>query len=361
MEYSSSSGTKRGYILSSNVNTISNTGLGVTLKDITVYDDYVVNSGSLYKNEYFVITGYNDNYYRIEYNITTNAARKTGYVFKSDVQSINNDATIPKVSNSDAIHAKPKQSTSIYAGPSEKIYANIGSVDNSDTVGVLGKEGSYYYIQYSTASGSKRGYIQISALNSFSGSSSIGIIDGDNCKTGSNCQSIGRHNAVQMKHNDDGTWTKYTDGLGHIDLNRCFPNSADKSDFTPNYSDRYYTGPDPMMAYEAEALNELLQEYKSKTGIKYFIDIHGWTQQIIFAGESDKSPFVKAFRDHGFSNNTLTNTLATGGKGYVSRYAHYLGYQSCLFEFPSNTDSVDFYNGTYGNYFIESIKSLIDI
>lgn len=679
LEYSSSSGTKRGYILSSNVNTISNTGLGVTLKDITVYDDYVVNSGSLYKNEYFVITGYNDNYYRIEYNITTNAARKTGYVFKSDVQSINNDATIPKVSNSDAIHAKPKQSTSIYAGPSEKIYANIGSVDNSDTVGVLGKEGSYYYIQYSTASGSKRGYIQISALNSFSGSSSIkstgvesatayadapssactvyscpdttsatigsigayegitvftdikdrgftfieystaantkrgfikssllenynegvkrkansdatiyyttvanlsigsiyrgeyvivlgivgnyyyieynspsgrkrgyakntvfdsvsdvpkvkttgesikmnsaqnvysgpsstyakigsvskdeyatlisqgnregwnqieystpngskqgyipkssatvislpvngeivyptytnaikhysnytsglgrdlvyytigdynsdnvfilnfaihghedhyagdgmglvnmafrtiaflnnncysniinnnwliiiiptfnpdGIIDGDNCKTGSNCQSIGRHNAVQMKHNDDGTWTKYTDGLGHIDLNRCFPNSADKSDFTPNYSDRYYTGPDPMMAYEAEALNELLQEYKSKTGIKYFIDIHGWTQQIIFAGESDKSPFVKAFRDHGFSNNTLTNTLATGGKGYVSRYAHYLGYQSCLFEFPSNTDSVDFYNGTYGNYFIESIKSLIDI
>lgn len=172
-EYPSSTGTKRGYMSSSSISITSNTGIGVTLKDITVYDDYVVNSGSLNKNEFFVITGYNDNYYKIEYNVTTTVGRKTGYVFKPDVQSLNSNVSIPKVANSSAIHAVPKQSTSVYGGPSSYIYANIGSVDETDTVGVLGKEGSYYYIQYSTSSGSKRGYVEMSALNSFSGSGSI--------------------------------------------------------------------------------------------------------------------------------------------------------------------------------------------
>lgn len=685
LEYSSSSGTKRGYILSSNVNTTPNTGLGVTLKDITVYDAYVVNSGSLYKNEYFVITGYNDNYYRIEYNITANAARKTGYVFKSDVQSINTDATIPKVSNSDATHAKPKQSTSVYAGPSEKIYANIGSVDNSDTVGVLGKEGSYYYIQYSTSSGSKRGYIQISALNSFSGSSSIkstgveaatayadapssactvyscpdttsatigsigayegitvfpnikdngftfieystaantkrgfisssllrryndgvkgtaktdvniyytpndnfklgsiyvgeyvialgkidnyyyieynspsgrkrgyvkntnialssssvpniteanqsvqmksaekvysgpsvtyanigsvdknepatlintgdrgwyqieyntslgfkrgyvpkssadiverphyseiyyrtytyaekhtmdgytsglgkpliyytigdknsdnilflnfaihghedkyaqdgmelvnmafrtlsvldanynkissnnwyiiiiptfnpdGLLDGDNCKEGALCNGPGRHNAVQMKRNNDGTWSKYTSGLGHIDMNRCFPYNSSGSFYARTTygtaaDKRNYTGSEAMMAQEAYALSELINTYKDKSGKKYFIDVHGWTQQIIFAGDRENSPFVKAFYEHGFKSNSRDATLdGNGAKGYVARYALELGYQACLFEFPDDTIATNFNNGKYEDYFINSIKYLIEI
>lgn len=686
LEYSSSSGTKRGYVNANNITINSNTGLGVTLNDIEVYDSYVVNSGSLFQNEYFVITGYNDNYYKIEYNITTNAARKTGYVFKSEVQSINKNATFPRVANSDAVHAKPKQTASVYAGPSTKIYANIGAVYTSDTVGVLGKEGSYYYVQYSTSSGSKRGYVAMSALNSFSGSSSIkstgvetatayadapssactvyscpdttsatigsigiyegitvfpsikdngftfveystaantkrgfikssllkgynegvkrkansdttvyyttaadlslgsiysgeyvivlgktgsyyyieynspsgrkrgyaknsvfdsvsnvpginttgesismnsardiysgpystyasigsvsknehavlistgtrgwylieyatangnkqgyipksaatvistpvneeivypdypnatkhksrytsglgrdliyytigdpnsdnvlflnfaihghediyagdgmglvnmafrtistlcnnyqelnsknwlvviiptfnpdGIIDGDNCPKNSKCANVGRHNAVQMKHNEDGTWVKYIDtpegkkenALGHIDLNRCFPFSANEKDFSGNDSSRNYTGPEPMMAYEAEALNELLKEYKNKSGTKYFIDVHGWTQQIIFDGDREDSPFVKAFYNHGFNSNSRDNTLdGNGAKGYVARYALELDYQACLFEFPRDTDWNSFYNGTYGDNFLASIKYLLDI
>lgn len=171
IEYSSSNGSKRGYISSSNTSTTSKTGLGVTLKDIEVYDDYVVNSGSLYKNEYFVITGVNDSYYRIEYNIST--GRKSGYVHKSDVTLVNSSVTIPTIANSSALQAVPALSTNVYAGPSTSIYANIGSVDSSDTVGVLGKEGSYYYIQYSTSSGSKRGYITKSALKSFASDSTV--------------------------------------------------------------------------------------------------------------------------------------------------------------------------------------------
>ena len=682
LEYSTSNGTKRGYVLSSNINTIPNTGFGVTLNNITVYDEYIVESGSLYKNEYFVITGYNDNYYKIEYNSAATAGRKTGYVRKSEVQSLNSSATIPKVANSSAIHAVPKQSTSVYGGPSSSIYANIGSVDGSDTVGVLGKEGSYYYIQYSTSSGSKRGYIQMSALNSFSGSSSIkptgvetaaayadapsaactvyscpdvnsatigsigayegitvftdikergftfieystaantkrgfinssllkqynegvkrkanknvdiyyttnadlklgsiyseeyvivlstagnyyyieynspsgrkrgyavknafdsvsnvpsvniigeaikmdssqkvysgpystyanigsvdkdeyaslisrgtrgwyqieystpyglkqgyvpkssatvitipvngeipyptyskaikhtmsnytsgldrdliyytigdinsdnvlflnfaihghedrfagdgmglvnmafrtinvlnndystlknndwlvvivptfnpdGIIEGDNCKINSDCVGPGRHNAVQMTK-ENGKWVPYADtdegkankALGHIDMNRCFPYNS-TGGFTEQTGARNYTGPEAMMAKEACALSELINTFKNKSGTKYFIDIHGWTQQIITDTDNSET-FQKAFQKDKFANNSLDLTLQnSSANGYVAKYARALGYKSCLFEFPRNTDPNDFYNDTYGDYFINAVQFLL--
>lgn len=701
LEYSSSNGTKRGYVLSSNINDIAQTGLGVTLSDITVYDDYVVNSGSLYKNEYFVITGYNENYYRIEYNVAATAGRKTGYVRKSEVQSLNSSVTIPKVANSSALQAIPALSTNVYAGPSTSIYANIGSVDSSDTVGVLGKEGSYYYIQYSTSSGAKRGYIAKSSLKSFasdakveptgvesvaayadapktactvyscpnsncatigsisadegitvfssikdngytfveystssntkrgfvstsllkgyndgvkgkaskdtniyyttkadlklgsiyneeyvivlgttgnyyyieynspsgrkrgytaktainlyssSGISNIatsgerikmqsaqivysgpsstyanvgsvsqneyvvlidkgtrgwylidysaagtrkqgyvpkssiastyipvnseisypqytnaerhimenytsglgrdlvyytigdtnsdnilflnfaihghediyggdgmalvkmafktiltldnnynkvlsndwyivivptfnpdGILVDDNC-TG-NCTGIGRHNAVQMiKQNNK--WVKYIDTdearkekeegktvYGHIDMNRCFPNSSNVSDFTERTDARNYNGKQAMMAQEAVALSELINTYKSKSGNKYFIDIHGWYNQIIVDTNTiNSSPIGKAFYESGFnfdSRNTSvapcsynTNYTLTNGNGYVSKYAHALGYTSCLFEFPADSDPDYLSNSTYGTYFINAVKDMVGI
>lgn len=691
IEYSSSNGTKRGYILSSNTSTISKTGLGVTLKNIETYDAYVVNSGSLSKNEYFVITGVNDNYFKIEYNITT--GRKTGYVHKSEVMSLNSYVTIPTIANSSALQAIPKLSTYVYAGPSTSIYANIGSVDTSDTVGVLGKEGSYYYIQYSTSSGSKRGYVAMSALNSFSGSGSVkstgvesavayadapsssctvyscpnsncatigsigayegitvflsikdngytfieystasntkrgfistsllkdynegvkaqankdtdiyyttaadlklgsiyneeyvivlgkagnyyyieynspsgrkrgytvktaldlyssgissiatsgesvkmnsaqtvysgpastyasvgsvsqneyavkidkgtrgwylieystvsgkkqgyvpksaatitatpiyseinyrtyahadqlksayksglgkdliyytigdsesdnilflnfaihghediyagdgmalvemafktistlsndyykilsndwlivvvptfnpdGILDGDNCDPRTNCKGIGRHNAVQMRRNSEGTWSKYTSGLGHIDMNRCFPYSVSDDGtelFDTQYNNindhRNYTGPYAMMAQEAVALSELIKEYKSKSGKKYFIDIHGWYNQIIV--DKNDSPIREAFYENGFNFDSRdtsvapcsykTNYTLANGNGYVSKYANALGYTSCLFEFPADSDPDYLANSTYGTYFTNAIKDMVGI
>lgn len=693
LEYSSSSGTKRGYVSETNITTKSNTGLGVTLKDIEVYDDFTVNSGSLYTNEYFVITGKNDLYYKIEYN--TLSGRKTGYVHKSDVTAINLDS-VPNVPNSSALQATPRYGTNIYAGPSSIIYANIGSVYTTDTVGVLGIEEDYYYIQYSTSSGPKRGYIYEKALNQFSGSNSVkntgigtttayagaastgctvyscptsnsaiigsigalegitvfpsirengytfveystssntkrgfistslltnhndgvkaqankdidvyyttnvdlkigsifnqeyviilgktnyyyyieynspsgrkrgytvknsldpystsgiknipitgenlminssqnvysgpastyanigsvskneittllmttrnwylieyvtsngnkqgyvptssaativipinseidyrsyshanqhksayksglgkdliyytigdmesdnvlflnfaihghedalpgdgmtlvelafetltnlnndyskilsnnwlivviptfnpdGILDGDDCGTYNSCQGIGRHNAVQMQYDSDGTWVKYTDtpdgknALGHIDLNRCFPFSADRDDFVGNESNvRYYTGPKSMMAYEAAALDELLQEYKTKAGKKYFIDIHGWYNQIIVDTSSiNSSPIGKALYDNGFnfaSRNILvsncsyreTYTLTTGN-GYVAKYAHALGYTSCLFELPADSNPLDLSSTVYESYFINAVRDMVGI
>lgn len=692
LEYSSSSGTKRGYVLSSNVNSISSTGLGVTLSDITVYDAFVVNLGSLYKNEYFVITGVNNSYYRIEYNIST--GRKTGYVHKSDVTVVNTSVTIPTIANSTALQAIPRLSTNVYAGPSTSIYANIGSVDSSDTVGVLGKEGSYYYIQYSTASGPKRGYVAQSALGSFSGSGSVkstgvetvaayadapssnctvyscpnsncatigsvsayegitvfpsikengytfveystasntkrgfistsllkkynegvkgkaikdtniyyttaadlklgsiyseeyiivlgavgnyyyieynspsgrkrgytpktaidlysstgissiatsgetikmnssqtvysgpsstyasvgsvsqneyavmidkgtrewylieystssgkkqgyvpkssatvavipiyskinyrtfshadqhkssyksglekdliyytigdsqsdnvlflnfaihghediyagdgmalvemafktistlsdnykkllsndwyvivvptfnpdGVLDGDDCNPRTNCKDIGRHNAVKMEQNTNGSWDKDTSGIGHIDMNRCFPygfSSDGKVLFDSKYNNtsdkRNYTGPRAMMAREAVALSELIKDYKDKPGKKYFIDIHGWYNQIIV--DKNDSPIREAFYKNGFNFDSRdtsvapcsykTNYTLANGNGYVSKYANALGYTSCLFEFPADSDPDYLANSTYGTYFTNAIKDMVGI
>lgn len=71
---------------------------------------------------------------------------------------------------------------------------------------------------------------------------------------------------------------------------------------------------------------------------------------------------------------TLLSTSSTNGfnyceysssngtkRGYVARYALELGYQVCLFEFLGDTIATNFNNGKYEDYFINSIKYLIEI
>ena len=165
------------------------------------------------------------------------------------------------------------------------------------------------------------------------------VVDGNNKRIGS----IGPNEAFGFDRNYGGDF----------DARKTYDTSNDK---------RNYTGPDPMMAKEAYALSELINTYKNKSGTKYFIDIHGWTQQIIFAGDRENSPFVKAFYDHGFKSNSRDATLGgNGARGYVARYALELGYQACLFEFPDDTIATNFNNGKYEDYFINSIKYLIEI
>jgi hypothetical protein len=60
--------------------------------------------------------------------------------------------------------------TTTYYGPSTTLYPSGGSAGPNETVTVLWQEGSWYYIEYSTASGDKRLYITTSAVTSLSGS-----------------------------------------------------------------------------------------------------------------------------------------------------------------------------------------------
>lgn len=56
-----------------------------------------------------------------------------------------------------------------------------------------------------------------------------------------------------------------------------------------------------------------------------------------------------------------TNYTLTNGNGYVSKYAHALGYTSCLFEFPADSDPDCLSNSAYGTYFINAVKDMVGI
>ncbi len=63
------------------------------------------------------------------------------------------------------VAAHPKYSVTVYAGPSTS-YSSLYSVNTYNTVYVLEKEGSYYYIEY----GNKRGYVPSGSLEPASSS-----------------------------------------------------------------------------------------------------------------------------------------------------------------------------------------------
>ena len=459
IEYSTSSNTKRGFINTSLLKEYNEGLKAQANKDINIYYTSAASLklGSIYDEEYVIVLGKTGSYYYIEYN--SPSGRKRGYIIKTAL-NLYSSSSISSIATSGET-VKMNSARTVYSGPSST-YASVGSVSQNEYVVLIDKgTRGWYLIDYSAAGTRKQGYVPKSSVAStstpinseisypvytnaerhimekytsglgkdlvyytigdansdnvlflnfaihghedrYSGDgmglvkmafktlsvlnsnfSKInandwfiiiiptfnpdGIINGDDCSPGSDCAGIGRHNAVQMTKNSDGTWSKYSSGLGHIDMNRCFPYNSDndfyaRTTYATSADKRNYTGPAPMMAQEAGALSELINKYKNQSGTKYFIDIHGWTQQIIFVGNSSTSPFKKAFYDNGFNQNSLTNTLdGNGARGYVSRYAYTLGYQACLFEFPKDTDPTDFFNDTYGDYFIKAIKYLLDI
>ena len=64
-------------------------------------------------------------------------------------------------------------------------------------------------------------------------------------------------------------------GIG-IDLNRCF-----EVGFVPSTNPRNYNGTRPLSAVEAVALHDFILDKYSSGHTNIFIDVHGWTQQII--------------------------------------------------------------------------------
>ncbi len=167
--------------------------------------------------------------------------------------------------------------------------------------------------------------------------------------------------------NPDGLYSGYTENgpgrcttrrydskgnlvAGGVDLNRCFP-----TDFVPQYQDRYYTGPTPMAAKEAQALSDFIQEVRG-SGDNFLIDTHGWNQQTIVYG-GDQNVLYTAFHKF-FPSNCYES--ADSACGSLIAYAHSLGYDACLFEMPSNVFSLqDYSNAGYCEKFISSIETVL--
>lgn len=145
------------------------------------------------------------------------------------------------------------------------------------------------------------------------------------------------------RYNNAGSLVK-----GGVDMNRCFP-----SGFRVYTSARNYTGSSPLMTKEARALRSLIDSKKgSSTNV--FIDVHGWTQQILT--NTSGSGFIYSTLHSYFPNNSAGGL----GGGYVSRYAKSVGYSACLFEFPrSITSHSAMVNAGYDTKFVNAIMSMI--
>ncbi len=167
IEFNSTSGRKRGYVSQSLITPYSSTsGIG-TLKTVqsaasALQNLYVYSGpnlgfasiGSISANEMvFTIEGVSleSSYTFIEY--TTSSGPKRGYVLATALQTLS------------GVFGSMANATAVYHGPSSSNYASVGSVNQGEAVQVLGKEKTWFYIQYTTSSNPKRGYVPYDYLN----------------------------------------------------------------------------------------------------------------------------------------------------------------------------------------------------
>lgn len=140
----------------------------------------------------------------------------------------------------------------------------------------------------------------------------------------------------------------YGNGRG-VDLNRCF-----EKGFKVMNTARNFTGSKPLSAVEAVAMKNFVLARKGE-GRNLFFDVHGWTQQIITS--SGVTGRVSAAFQKNFPQNSKT---VLGGPGYLTAWTASQGFDSCLFEFPSNVYSHQgFVSKNYPTKFLNSVLTLL--
>ncbi len=136
-----------------------------------------------------------------------------------------------------------------------------------------------------------------------------------------------------------------------VDLNRCFPYR-----FVWDYSSRNYCGSEPLGAREAVALAQFTQSVMGE-GYNVLIDTHGWYCQTIVS-DGWSGDLFQTFQDY-FPGNSYASL--GGADGYFSAWAAYeLGYDACLFEFPSVSSARDFREKGYGQDYVEAVCAILE-
>lgn len=127
--------------------------------------DYV-SAGSVSKSEKVYILGTESGWYHIVYNVTGTSNRKSGYVPKTKVTSITGGT--PKEDNFYGGFCMSTASQTVYSCDDYSKKVNIGSISAKEGITRLygynstasnGNVYSVLFIEYSTSSGPKRGYV----------------------------------------------------------------------------------------------------------------------------------------------------------------------------------------------------------
>lgn len=165
IEYSTSSGPKRGYILESIQKTVK-TGIARVNSKADLYygtssSEYDI-AGTVFANEYVTVLAKNEDWVYVEYN--TNSGRKRGYFSQGYLHFFKEGFEYDNLYN---YHYTPSTITidsrrNVYSGPGS-IYPSLGYVENEDVKIYLNVGyNNYYMIEYNTSSGRhKTGFIEI--------------------------------------------------------------------------------------------------------------------------------------------------------------------------------------------------------
>lgn len=406
VEYSTSSGTKRGYTYTSNLTSPGyNTCLARITSTSSAYsgpDSSYVKLGGAYYNEYVSVLAKSGNWYFVEYN--TSSGRKRGYMNSSFLVEENSSNNIKTFAEYQGLK-KATAELNVYGGPNSN-YAKIGTIYNQEVITLIEIEREYAYIEYSTNNGGKRGYVINSSLTNSApivlptfgnytnsekliyGTSGLGqdliyykfgngrnvmfvvfaqhgwedawAADGieltkiaKNLIENINSQGISNDWTVYIVPyaNPDGITNGYSNnGVGRctvtskIDMNRSWP-----ANFDPTYNSRNYTGDTALASIEGIHLSNLLKNNGSQTGATILIDVHGWLDKTY--GNAD----IGQYFNEQFSNSHSS----LYGPGYLETWGVQQGYKSCLVELPKPSSPEDIINNNYSGKFINSIRNII--
>lgn len=408
IEFSTASGTKRGYVYTDQLENASYaTSVARVIDTNSAYagpDNSFVKLGGAYRNEFVTILAKNtgNDWVFVEYN--TPSGRKRGYMSYSKLYNYNHPGMYNDLATNQGLRQATQQLT-VYGGPNNN-NANIGAVFNQEVVSLYGVERGYAYVEYSNTNGAKRGYVIESALTGATppsipniptyanftsgsyGTSGLGqslkyykIGNGPNVafavfaqhgwedawaydgielvnianRVMSNLSSSGINNNwtlyVIPYANPDGITNGYTNnGPGRctvttsIDMNRCWP-----ANFTPYYTSRNYTGDSSLGAPEAVALKNFISSNVGN-GEKIILDIHGWLNQTY--GNVEVAQY--------FDNQFGFGHSSSYGSGYLETWGKSIGAKSCLVELPMPTSTADILNRDYSGKLTNGIRNMLN-
>lgn len=164
-----------------------------------------------------------------------------------------------------------------------------------------------------------------------------GVIDGRSHNGPGRC--------TLMMYGEDGALVP-----GGVDMNRCFPAYWERHIF-----DRNFNGYAPLACPEAELIAGLM-ESSLGSGENVFIDVHGWTEQIL-------TPYGwnSLFYHFAWDFPTCEWMGIAYADGYAATYASTLGYDACLFEFPYRHSSLSsFISSSLPDRFAGSVAELVE-
>lgn len=409
VEFSTPSGTKRGFVDTSNLVApeYGSSVARVIASSAPAYsgpDSSYVKLGGVYKDEYVSILASEEDFFFVEYN--TKSGRKRGYIKCSNLEN----CYIRTYSNFEN-HNSLKKATEeliVYGGPNAN-YANIGTIFNQEIISYLSVEKEFSYIEYTTSNGAKRGYVSSSCIVTTPTPTIPEIPVYENFSWGAYGYSPSRLSqmkwykigngpnivfAIFEQHgwedawaadgvelvkiantmmsnlstidqaNLDG-WTIYvipcanpdgiTDGFTNNGPGRCAVlskvdmNRCWEAAFTPHYTSRNYTGAEPWGAAEARMLRDFIDS-KWSTATNIVLDIHGWLNKT-YGDSQVGSYFGEQF---GFSHTS------TFGSGYLATWASHKGGLSCLLEFPMPSSSAEILSEDYAGKLTNGLLNMID-